>query len=92
MQELLVWYIEKPSVSLEDVIEFHVRFESNHPFQNGNGRAGRLIIFKKCLKNTIASFIISDNLKVFYYRGICDWQSEKSYLFDTYLTAQDWFR
>ncbi len=92
MQELLAWYLEKPFASLEDIIDFHVRFETIHPFQDGNGRVGRLIMFKECLKNNIVPFIISDDLKMFYYRGLHEWRSEKGFLTDTCLTAQDRFK
>ena len=80
---------EKP---LEDILDFHVKFERIHPFQDGNGRVGRLIMFKECLKHNIVPFIIEDNLKLFYYRGLKEWDNEKGYLTDTCLTAQDKYK
>ena len=78
--------------SLADLIEFHVRFERIHPFQDGNGRVGRLILFKECLRNGITPFIIGDDMKFFYYRGLAEWDEEKGYLTDTCLAAQDRFK
>lgn len=92
MQELLVAYHQLTTPALEDIIDFHVRFETIHPFQDGNGRVGRLILFKECLKNDIVPFIISDDLKMFYYRGLHEWKREKGFLLDTCLTAQDRFK
>ena len=69
-----------------------MKFERIHPFQNGNGRVGRLIMFKECLKYNIVPFIIEDNLKMFYYRGLKEWDNEKGYLTDTCLTAQDKYK
>ena len=77
---------------LEDIIEFHVQFERIHPFQDGNGRVGRLIMFKECLKYGIVPFIIEDKIKMFYYRGLKEWKQEKGYLTDTCLSAQDTFK
>jgi len=92
MKELLVEYNAKKKKSLEDIIDFHYRFEVIHPFQDGNGRVGRLIAFKECLKHNIVPFIIDDNLKMFYYRGLKEWTNERGFLRDTCLTAQDNFK
>ena len=78
--------------TFNDIIRFHYEFECIHPFQDGNGRIGRLILFKECLKNNIVPFNIDENLKMFYYRGLNEWKSEKGYLIDTCLTAQDKFK
>lgn len=78
--------------TFNDIISFHYEFERIHPFQDGNGRIGRLILFKECLKHNIVPFIIDENLKMFYYRGLSEWQNEKGYLIDTCLTAQDKFK
>lgn len=92
MKALLVEYNSKEEKSLEDILDFHVKFERIHPFQDGNGRVGRLIMFKECLKYNIVPFIIEDNLKMFYYRGLKEWNDENGYLTDTCLTAQDRFK
>ncbi|MGM9551713.1 MAG: Fic family protein [Clostridia bacterium] len=92
IKELLKSYNKKNEHSLEEIIDFHYRFETIHPFQDGNGRVGRLIMFKECLKNNIVPFIIDDNLKMFYYRGLSEWNNEKGYLTDTCLSAQDKFK
>lgn len=92
MQALLAAYSAKKAKTLEDILDFHVRFERIHPFQDGNGRVGRLIMFKECLKYSIVPFIIEDNLKMFYYRGLKEWGREKGYLTDTCLTAQDRYK
>ena len=92
MEDLLVKYHLKEEKTLEDILEFHVRFEKIHPFQDGNGRVGRLIMFKECLKYNIVPFIIEDNLKLFYYRGLQEWNNEKGDLMDTCLTAQDKYK
>ncbi len=92
MGKLLEDYRSKEMHSFDDLLEFHYRFEKIHPFQDGNGRVGRLILFKECLKNGIVPFIIEDNLKMYYYRGLNEWRREKGFLRDTCLTAQDRFR
>lgn len=92
MQALLAAYSAKKAKTLEDILDFHVRFERIHPFQDGNGRVGRLIMFKECLKYGIIPFIIEDNLKMFYYRGLKEWGREKGYLTDTCFTAQDRYK
>ena len=92
MKELLDEYNAKEEKSLDDVLDFHVKFEKIHPFQDGNGRVGRLIMFKECLKYNIVPFIIEDDLKMFYYRGLTEWETEKGYLRDTCLTAQDRYK
>lgn len=92
IRKLLADYNTLPTKTLEDIIAFHVAFERIHPFQDGNGRVGRLILFKECLKNSIVPFIIEDDLKLFYYRGLKEWDREKGFLMDTCLTAQDRFK
>ena len=92
MRALLAEYNAKEEKSFEDILDFHVKFERIHPFQDGNGRVGRLIMFKECLKYNIVPFIIEDNLKMFYYRGLKEWNNEKGYLRDTCLTAQDKYK
>ena len=92
MKALLTEYNRKEEKTLEDILDFHVKFERIHPFQDGNGRVGRLIMFKECLKYNIVPFIIEDDLKMFYYRGLKEWDNEKGYLTDTCLTAQDRYK
>lgn len=92
MKTLLKAYNVIKEKRLEDILDFHVKFERIHPFQDGNGRVGRLIMFKECLKHNIVPFIIEDNLKLFYYRGLKEWDNEKGYLTDTCLTAQDKYK
>lgn len=92
MKNLLADYNAKKDKTFEDILDFHVKCERIHPFQDGNGRVGRLIIFKECLKYDIVPFIIEDDLKIFYYRGLKEWDNEKGYLTDTCLTAQDRFK
>lgn len=92
LKKLLAEYNAVKEKTLEEIIDFHVRFESIHPFQDGNGRVGRLIMFKECLRNGIVPFIIDDDMKLFYYRGLHEWSGEKGYLTDTCLAAQDKFK
>lgn len=89
MAKLLSAYNQKSDISIDDIIDFHFRFESIHPFQDGNGRVGRMIMFKECLKNNIMPFIIEDIKKAFYYRGLSEYKREQGYLKDTCLDAQD---
>jgi hypothetical protein len=89
MRALLKEYNSKKRKSFEDIIDLHQRFEAIHPFQDGNGRVGRLVMFKECLANGYVPFIITDELKMFYYRGLREWPHIKEYLRDTCLTAQD---
>ncbi len=91
MKNLLAWYHKITKKTLEDIIEFHVRFETIHPFQDGNGRVGRMIIFRECLNNDIMPFYIEDRNKDFYIRGLKEYQNhgEKGYLIDTCLNSQD---
>lgn len=92
IKALISAYNKTDNKSFDDLISFHYEFERIHPFQDGNGRIGRLILFKECLKHNIVPFIINENLKMFYYRGLSEWQNEKGYLIDTCLTAQDKFK
>ncbi len=92
MKSLLTEYNTKDAKTLENILDFHVRFERIHPFQDGNGRIGRMIMFKECLKYNIVPFIIEDDLKMYYYRGLQEWDREKGYLTDTCLTAQDRYK
>ena len=92
MKELLAEYNTEEEKTFEDILDFHVKFERIHPFQDGNGRVGRLIMFKECLKYNIVPFIIDDDLKMFYYRGLKEWNNEKGYLTDTCLRAQDKYK
>ena len=92
MEKLLAAYAQIDNPSLRDIIEFHVQFERIHPFQDGNGRVGRLIMFKECLANNIVPFIITDEMKRYYYRGLNEWNREPGFLTDTILTAQDRFK
>lgn len=92
MKKLLQSYNEKATITIEDIIEFHYKFERIHPFQDGNGRVGRLICFKECLCHKIVPFIIEDRKKTFYYRGLKEWNNERVYLIDTCLDGQDTYK
>ncbi len=89
---LLDEYTAKKKKTFEDILDFHQRFERIHPFQDGNGRVGRLIMFKECLANGFVPFIITDDLKIYYYRGLQEWNELKGYLIDTCLAAQDRYK
>ncbi|WP_281526097.1 Fic family protein [Intestinibacter bartlettii] len=89
IKKLLTWYNKKTDINVNDIIEFHYKFEQIHPFQDGNGRVGRLIIFKECLKHNIVPFIIDETHKFYYYRGLREFENEPGYLTDTCLSAQD---
>jgi Fic family protein len=92
MDKLNGWYNSLPQIVFEDIVEYHYRFEKIHPFQDGNGRVGRLIMFRECLKNDIVPFIIDDCHKQFYYRGLREFAGIRGYLIDTCLSAQDIYR
>lgn len=92
MKKLLSWYNSIKKVAFEDIVEFHYRFETIHPFQDGNGRIGRLIAFKECLKNNIVPFYIDDANKWLYYRGLKEWNNERNYLLETCRFGQDQYK
>lgn len=92
MQKLISAYNSSPDKTFEDILQFHKDFESIHPFQDGNGRVGRLIIFKECLSHDIVPFVIDEAHKLFYYRGLKEWNNEKGYLVDTCLSCQDVYK
>lgn len=92
MKDLVASYESKDKIEIRDIIEFHYVFESIHPFQDGNGRVGRLIALKECLRHSIIPFIIEDSKKLFYYRGLSEWKNEPGYLIDTCLDGQDTFK
>ncbi len=92
MKELLDGYNAKSTLAINDIIAFHAEFEKIHPFQDGNGRVGRLIALKECLRHNIVPFLIEDSKKAYYYRGLSEWDSERGWLTDTCLDGQDTFR
>jgi len=92
MKKLLQWYNNLVKITLKEIVEFHYKFECIHPFQDGNGRVGRLIMFKECLKNNIEPFVIDDTQKLFYYRGLKEYNSEKGYLEETCGASQDKYK
>ena len=92
LREQLLQILRRLAGNILNLLDFHYCFERIHPFQDGNGRVGRLLLFKECLRNNIVPFIIEDDIKMFYYRGLKEWQNECGYLRDTCLSAQDRFK
>ena len=92
VRALLMDYRKKNAISFVDILDFHERFEAIHPFQDGNGRVGRLVMFKECLQHGHVPFIITDELKMYYYRGLHEWKRTPGFLTDTCLTAQDMYK
>ena len=91
MKKLIEKYRKKAKLNFDDLLNFHYEFERIHPFQDGNGRVGRLILFKECLRLGITPFIIDEDLKLFYYRGLHEWKRQPGYLKETCRAAQDKF-
>jgi len=90
--KLLDWYNNLTEITVEEIIDFHYKFEMIHPFQDGNGRVGRIIMFKECLKNNIIPFIIENDHKLFYYNGLKQYKHDKQYLIDSCLYSQDQYQ